>query len=433
MRLTVSRTQRYRPTPPVHALKRTLALLAIAVAIGCSSDPSSDPAPLDRFTFPVGLAVHDQDLLVVSSNFDLRYATSDGGSLLRVALGDTPSIQPGGLRIGSFGGEVAVVDPVSCPAVAATQALVTSRLADRLYRVGLEGGTLSCGAGCEVPFDFDSRLGDPYGIGVTCPPGGTPRAWIGFLRTPLREGLIASIDLSSPSTPTVLSMGAGNVQSFAYDAETARLFMTGIDTGLSAPLRWIELGGGCDPSKAETDGGCFFKAFDLWPFLRGAELSGIALSNPHPGLAAAHLPQRPRLRRRPRGDARDPAGIRPLRPAHRARDRGGRDRRPASRRSSTSLTWASARPRSASCRVDRTWRARTARRAGLYASAARPRGRHRVRGRDVLDLRRRGRRDARRYGTRLRHLPSRRRARSALLYGRDSRIDDVQRRRDYQG
>ncbi len=282
-----------RPTPSVRAATRTPTLLAIAIAItiGCGSEPSRDPAPLDRFTFPVGLALHGEDLLVVSSNFDLAFASDDGGSLLRVTLGGaTPVIQPDGVRIGSFGGEVAVVDPASCPAIVqGAKALVTSRFADRLYQVGLDGN-LSCGAGCEVPFGFDGRLGDPYGVGVTCVGSATggdgrARAWVGFLRTPLHDGLVAEVDLLNPaSTPTVFSMGTGNVQSFAYDAETGRLFMTGVNTGLSAPLRWIEQAGTCDPSKASTAGGCVIRSFDLWQLLRGAELSGIALSNPIPGL-----------------------------------------------------------------------------------------------------------------------------------------------------
>jgi hypothetical protein len=284
MTLTGSGTRPYRSTPPMHALLRTLGVVAAAIALGCSPDPQSDPAPLDRFTYPVGLAVRGQELLVVSSNFDLRYATADGGSLMRVALTDPPALQPGGVRIGSFGGELALVDPAACPQVGAAQAIVASRLETKLYRVPLGTGDLACGAGCTLDFSSDPRLGDPYGIGITCPQGGPARAWVSFLRTPLREGWIEAIDLADPSSRMVISMGAGNVRSFAYDAETARLFMTGIDTGLSAPLRWIELGGGCDPTKLEIEGGCIFKAFDLWPSLRGAELSGIALSNPQPGL-----------------------------------------------------------------------------------------------------------------------------------------------------
>ncbi|BDG06220.1 hypothetical protein AMOR_52160 [Anaeromyxobacter oryzae] len=254
----------------------------MVVAIGCGAEQRNDPAPLDRFTFPTGIAVHGQDLLVVSSNFDLQYASADGGSLLRVALGAAPAIQPGGLRIGSFGGELTVVDPARCPALGGTEALVTSRLQGRLYRIGLDGNALTCGAACEIRFDDDKRLGDPYGIGVTCPAGGTPRAWVGFLRTPLREAFIATIDLTTGARQ-VLSVGAGQVRSFAYDADTERLFFTSVDTQLAAPLSWIELASGCDPTLPENAGGCVVRAADLWGFLRGAELSGLDLSNPVPG------------------------------------------------------------------------------------------------------------------------------------------------------
>ncbi len=282
MSLTVSRPRRYRSPPPVHAPLRTLSLLALVLAMGCGADPRNDPAPLDRFTYPIGLAVHGQDLLVVSSNFDLRYANADGGSLLRVALGDAPAIQPGGLRIGSMGGEIAVVDPATCPALASPQALVTSRLENRLYRVGLGGGTLDCGSACQVRFDDDVRLGDPYGIGVTCPTGGPARAWVGFLRTASTQAFIAAVDLGTGERQ-VFSVGNGQVRSFAYDADTQRLFFTSVATHLTAPLGWIELGTGCDPALAENAGGCVVRAADLWSFLRGAELSGLALSNPLPG------------------------------------------------------------------------------------------------------------------------------------------------------
>jgi hypothetical protein len=282
MRLTGSGRRRYGSPSPVPILHRTLGLLAIAVAIGCSADPRNDPAPLDRFTYPVGLALSGTDLLVVSSNFDLRYGTDDGGSLLRVDPAATPAIQPGGLRIASFGGEILVLDPATCPAVPRRQALLSSRLTDRLYRVDLDGGALACGAGCEISFGDDIRLADPYGLGVTCPPGGPARAWVGFLRTPLREALLASVDLVTGERQ-VVSAGTGLVRSFAYDEEAERLFFTSVSTPLSAPLRYLELRGGCDPTKAENAGGCVLRAADIWGLVRGAELSGLALSHPIPG------------------------------------------------------------------------------------------------------------------------------------------------------
>lgn len=271
--------RRARLAPAALALAAALA----ALAAGCADEPRTDPAPLDRFAWPVGLAVHGQDLFVASSNFDLRFAEGDGGSLLRVALGDAPAIQPDGRRIASFAGEVAVADAAQC-GLPRSEVLVTARRG-RMYRMPIADGALTCGEGCELRLDQDARRQDPYGVAVTCPPAGPKRAWTAYLRTADGGGALTSVDLATGEQKTVAIVG-GTVRSFAYDAEADRLFFTGPNSGLTAPVRWIDLAGGCAIDALESQGGCPLRGFDLWPALRGAELAGIAISNP--------LPDRPR-------------------------------------------------------------------------------------------------------------------------------------------
>ncbi len=285
MRLTPRRRPDYGSRSPVPPASLRLVPLAVALLLAaCGGEPRSAPAPLDRFTYPTGLAFRDGKLLVVSSNFDLTYAREDGGSLLQVDLGATPpAIEPGGVRLPAFGGEVAVAEPAAC-GVAEPLALVPSRTADTLYRVSLAGGALACGDGCPLPLSYGT-LGEPYGVGLTCPAGGPARAWVGYMRSTDTIAWLAMIDLQSGVWQPVDIGGPGFPRSFAYDADRDRLFFTSVQTGLTAPLRWIELGGGCEPGVAESAGGCPVRQLDLYGFLRGAELHGIALSNPQDGLS----------------------------------------------------------------------------------------------------------------------------------------------------
>ena len=285
MRLTLCQSPDYRPRPPVHAPSLRLAPLAAALLLAaCGSEPRGASAPLDRFTFPTGLVQREGKLLVVSSDFDLNYARDDGGSLLQVDLAATPpAILPGGVRLPAFGGELAVAEPAAC-GVPAPLALVPSRTSNQLFRVSLEGGGLSCGPGCALSLEHGS-LSEPYGVGLSCPVGGPPRAWVGYLRSPSTVAWLAMVDLLSGAWQPIEIGGVGLPRSFAYDAERDRLFFTSTETGLSAPLRWLELGGGCTPGLAEVDGGCPVRQLDLYGFLRGAELHGIALSNPQAGLS----------------------------------------------------------------------------------------------------------------------------------------------------
>jgi hypothetical protein len=262
-----------------------LLLLASALALACS-DVESDPAPLDRFSFPVGLAVAPGgDLLVVSSNFDLRFEPDSGGSVLRVDAAATPATIRAGVRIPSYGGEVALADATAC-GLPRTEALLVSRYSSELYRVGLEeGGGLSCGEGCAVSLDLEGRFeSSPYGVTAVCAPGLPPRAFVSFLASSQAVGLIAQVELTGEPTVTPVPVTFGGTRSFAYDAENARLYFTGGLVPL-APLRWIDLAGGCDVTKNVLEGGCPIGVRDLSGLVRGLDLKGMALSNAQPGLS----------------------------------------------------------------------------------------------------------------------------------------------------
>lgn len=97
-------------------------LLGLALA-GCSPEELAEPLPpTDRFYFPIGIATSrvasGTALLVASSNFDLRYSASDGGTLLSLIDDGAPlegALSPvSAERISSYAGSVAVADAVTC-------------------------------------------------------------------------------------------------------------------------------------------------------------------------------------------------------------------------------------------------------------------------------------------------------------------------------
>lgn len=69
------------------ALATLLFLTSVAALFGlsaCATDLPGDPPELDRLEFPVGIALHPNGryLYVVNANFNLRYRTQDGGTLV---------------------------------------------------------------------------------------------------------------------------------------------------------------------------------------------------------------------------------------------------------------------------------------------------------------------------------------------------------------
>jgi hypothetical protein len=273
---------------------RTALLFALAL-VACSPQEFPDPvAPLDRFYFPIGVAVSRPDgvnptLLVASSNFDLRYSATDGGTLLSVAptatLPDGTVGASGQERIGSYPGPVAVADATTCSGVGTVSAMVASRFDDILYRFTLaSNGSLSCGDGCQTP--FSTGLRDPFAITLACGPSGR-RAFVGFLQPPISSlgtanGLgawIAELDLDAPPASALVrefEIGDGPVRSFAYDAAGDRLWIATRSSGSRALLYTAVLSDSAWTGPSPRDA---VDAFDLFPYVRGAELRSLALSS----------------------------------------------------------------------------------------------------------------------------------------------------------
>jgi hypothetical protein len=273
-----------------------LVLLAAVAAGGCGEGPRSEPAPLDRFTFPTGLALAPlagggRALVVVSSNFDLRYGQADGGSVLAVDpdasglaengvdLAPERLVVLGAARIASFAGEAAVAsgaalpapagapaNPPTCAGSAATEVLVPARTDNALFRVAMDGaGALACGEGCRVP--LPPNVGDPYAVQVVCRPGGERSAYVSHLRAPDAFGWISRVDLAAGAA-TLLRAGDAPTGGFAYDLARQRLYVTGRFARLDqAPLRWLELLTGATQTA------------NLAPEILGADLRSIALSS----------------------------------------------------------------------------------------------------------------------------------------------------------
>ena len=303
-------------------MRRLAALLLVLAA--CGEPASVRTPPMDRFLAPSGLAVTSvparpgggaSALLVASANYDLAYDGPTGGTVISVnpdpaAQGGSAG-QPGGAlvklpaaggaRKGSYTGALAVVDQASCPGYAdpvhgsPATALVPSRYSGTLARlpVAADGGVVACdGPGCTVK--FDEKLLDPFSVTVACRSDRTRRsAFVGFLQvaqlgnSEVRTGHVAELDLdaASPGVPSFFPIGLGPVSDMAYDALTDRLYVATrpvLSTSPSsrAPIYAVDLGG-CRPG----DEGCPLPLeSDLFAVLRGADLQGLALSNPQDGL-----------------------------------------------------------------------------------------------------------------------------------------------------
>ncbi len=328
-RLTGSRRRGYGSPPPVRALSSRSTVLALALAAsGCHESSRAIAPPQDRFFFPTGVAVQPaasapggRALLVISSNVDLAYSQSDGATLLSVdpraaslggALRPAPSSQvpfapfaSPGARLGivqgpSFGGPLALATPAECPALGVAGpegpargplALFASRYSDELVQVAVgDGGGLACGDRCRATLSPPGT--DPFAVAVACadltdPLPGAPRrnAYVGHQRSNA-AGEISEVDLVTGKETRVIRVGAG-VYGLVYDPDTDRLWTTAQVAAANALLDVVKLGTGCDPNDPVTIGlPCprVEVAIDVFPTLRGAELRGVALSNPQAGL-----------------------------------------------------------------------------------------------------------------------------------------------------
>jgi hypothetical protein len=289
---------------------RWLALPLLALA-ACGEPAAARVTPTDRFAFPTSVELTSRvdgggtALVVASGNFDLTYDGATGGTLLSVdpalAADGGSAIAGGGAlvrlgegaHVGSFVGQVAVVDAASCAgtgtAARPPEVLVTTRFADQVWRVplGLDGALDACsGAGCTVP--VDARLHDPFGLTLACRPDGQRRsAFVSYLRTAqLDTGVVAGwlteVDLDAPGAlARTIAVGPYALAGMAYDDRTDRLFVLGLPV-LAAPIYTLDLAP-C-PAGVAACPTPSVAVVDLANAMAGLELQAIALSNHQAGL-----------------------------------------------------------------------------------------------------------------------------------------------------
>ncbi len=257
---------------------RRLFWVLLALPVACSELSDVEPGPTTSFYRPVGIGVHEGNLVVASSNADLRYDDESGGSVISVDPLADPVTWLGGLNIKSFAGELAIVDPTRCGVPA--RALVPVRGSDVLYRIAIgAGGELSCGEGCELSLGGHDAT-DPFAIGVACDGAGFARAYVGYLRAVNGAATITQIDLTQPDSADGAiqhaSFGIGQMRAFAFDPTRKRLYAAQTATGRSTVIHYVDLLGDCRLDAAADDPNrCRTHFVALWS---GIEPRGIALS-----------------------------------------------------------------------------------------------------------------------------------------------------------
>lgn len=317
------------------------AALAFLLAAACNEKTQYLPPPLDRFFFPTGMALRHVDqppgtsceasgglyglegcqtqLFVASSDADLTYDPVTGGTVLGVDVnatlardplsyndaspiwlgGNNPSLQ--GVRIGSYAGQLAILDGTTCPGIqfpsgVSGQVLVTSRSQNELYRIDIRGdGGLSCsnngkGAGstCDASHTVDllnfsnpaPAADDTYGVTVVC--GNFPRqasgdttsvyqqlAFLTYVQVANSEGGVGELNLVAGGLPYWQDLAVSIAESTVYDPVTTRLFATEMFAAVGVdPLRWLTL----------ASPGLGYQSLNMEQFVRGGEVRGIALS-----------------------------------------------------------------------------------------------------------------------------------------------------------
>lgn len=254
---------------------KIIALLAFLTAAGCrDSFPTLQP-PLEILYFPVGLAVRQlpptpatpfgsSQLAVVNSNFDLRYDESSGGTLLVIDPDQSDDTELGGqlkvlgsLRVGSFGGELGMVDggcppgwpdcPTRCTELAKDPTLAAgggklvfaSRSSQTLYQVSMGAdGSLACGDSCPYTFPID-RL-DPYGISFACSSKGgsqTAYAFVSHLLAANNLGWLTRVDLRSNDVVGLI-LGFDGTYASTFNRANDLVFVTS-SVVINAQFRWF--------------------------------------------------------------------------------------------------------------------------------------------------------------------------------------------------
>ncbi|HUL60875.1 MAG TPA: hypothetical protein VLU43_16465 [Anaeromyxobacteraceae bacterium] len=317
---------RHSPAPGGARSLRLRAVLAPVIALGllgagCSEVVHREAPPTDRLIYPTGIAAvplqsGGSGLLVLSSNFDLLYDARTGGTAMSVALSTPrttgldvplgpPEVVGDVLRVPSMGGPVTLAldpgldppgtaRPGGCPGVGSDLALFTSRYTDELMVPTIEAdGRLTCGSNCAVALPLQHS--DPLGVAVKCA-GGMARAYVGHMRAST-DGEITEVVLASANDPELSpgekarpvpwvrrSFRAGlGVYALAYQPERDRLWVTPDGTYANAPIGVVKLGVHCDPTDLDVYGLPCPRvdiAGDVFTWLRGAELRGLAFANP---------------------------------------------------------------------------------------------------------------------------------------------------------
>jgi hypothetical protein len=242
-----------------------VALLAFLMAAGCTDSYPVQVPPLTAFYYPSGIAVRSfpgpasaggrSELVVVSSNFDLRYDPANGGTVLVVdpdKSGDAEWNEPlavlGGYRVGSFGGEVEIADATCAPladgdpAVKAggAKVVLASRSTQILYRIDMDAqGVLSGNetTATALPVQFI----DPYGVTLQCSTrAGLDQAYafITHLAAPNGLGLLTRLDLVDGIYDPII-LGAPPTYHSTFDRVTGKLFISS-SFSLGAALRWVD-------------------------------------------------------------------------------------------------------------------------------------------------------------------------------------------------
>lgn len=288
--------------PPVHRFPHLAIALAASLALSCAKGATRPDAPKDVLHYPAWIAAFGQQLLVVNLDQDLAY---DAGAVVAVdgsAASATSGAVLGGVPVPNMAGQLLLVDAAaagpcaarldsSSGAYAVPFAMVGGRFEDALFSIPLAAGSTQPFDGWVQRIDlhpFSASV--PFGVGYTCSPGPdqTPRAWVAYQSGQNSVGYVAQVDLTKPpnaagSVVQVL-VGNGPPRSFAYDRDRDRLYFTSREQDLSAPVRWIQVGNGCQSFDGgiqdERQGGCHVDGgFDLSLQFRGAEPNAIQLAS----------------------------------------------------------------------------------------------------------------------------------------------------------
>jgi hypothetical protein len=293
--LTLRSPRRYR-SPPLRTFAPTV--LALALLAGCGDPVSENRPPLDRIYFPTGLTVAPRPdgsgdvLYVVNSNFDLRYVPKEGGSVLVIdpeasvapaGGGLAPAAVVGGVRIPSYGGEIAIAHPglPGCEGLTASTAIVPVRYTNETYLFDVEpDGALRCSGNCRLP--AQEREEDPFGVTVACrasPTGTRHSAFVTHLSAtpvggaPAGEGFVTEIDLLTRAAHAPVNLGAAPTSQIAYDSSRGLLFASpAVGAPGYAPIRWWR------PAAADAGSTFEFAISDVNAIVPSSIVRGMVLS-----------------------------------------------------------------------------------------------------------------------------------------------------------